>query len=341
MEGIADCVFARLAGHSSGSNCPQCDNRFPDYKSGYACAASFLLYMEATCNSNITCQLNAALRRGTYSDRFFTDATGKPLDELWEDFQKTRAYTPIARDYNELDQALHDADGKPPGDLQLCLEKYLLKHPEIKDYVATLDPWHTWPPEQIRDIIKDYLYIRQEPDGEQELLAAEAAIKELHQALGCVEGRPPKDYRSRLLAYLEAHPDMKEFGAGHKWLGEPPSPKIQDWIESLILGRIQPGAKSTMGASEFLYQLKKQDKLPGWLEYEPGTLTLKTQGMGVETYPVCRIFACRKDSSRATYIYTVVKAASDSDWELQRAWETNAKGRIVKEFPVAIGHALP
>jgi hypothetical protein len=339
-EGIADYVCAKL-GHTNVSNCPQCNSRYPRYTMGYSCAAAFLLYLDDAYGSNVTRQLNAALRRGTYADRFFAEATGKPLDELWEEFQKTRAYTPIAAEYNELDQALGYANGQPPGDFELRLGKYFSRHPDIKDYITTLDPRRDLPPENVRDDITDFLYIREQPGSEQTLLASKAALKELHQALGCVAGKPPEDYRRRLLAYLEAHPEMKEFGAEHGWLEGKPSPKIQDWIESLILGRIQPGAKTTMEAAEFPYQLKKQGRLPGWRKSEEGTLMLKTQGMDAETFPVERSFKCRKNSGREIDIYTVVKASPDSNWELKRAWETNVKGRFVKEFPIAIGHPLP
>ncbi|HEV7924454.1 MAG TPA: basic secretory protein-like protein, partial [Verrucomicrobiae bacterium] len=250
-EGIADYVFARLAGHTNPTNCPECDERFPDYKTGYACAASFLLYIDATYGANFTCQLNTALRRGTFSDQFFANATGKSLDALWDDFQKTRAYTPVAADYNEFDQSLGNTNGKPAVDFETRLDKYYAKHPDIKEYMAALDPSHTWPPEGVQDDIKDFLYIRHQPDGEKTLLGAEAEVRELHRALGYVKGKPPEDLRPRLVAYLEAHPDMKELVARLGWLDGKLSPKIRDWIESLILGRIQPGAKATMEAEAF------------------------------------------------------------------------------------------
>jgi hypothetical protein len=340
-EGIADYVFARMAGHTNVSNCPQCDERFPHYKTGYACAASFLLYIDAAYGSNITCQLNAALRRGTFSDRFFAAATGKPLDELWDDFQKTRAYTPIAAEYNEFDQSLGNTNGKPPVDFGLRLEKYYAKHPDIKEFITTLDPWHAWPPEGVEDDIKDFLYMRQQSGGEQTLLAAEASIRELNQALGYVRDKPPEDLRARLLAYLDAHADTKEFAVASGWLEGKPSPKIHDWIEGLILERIQPRAKATIEAREVLHQLKTQGRLPGWRQTDQGTVMLKTQGMNPEPYPVARSFKCRKNSGKEIYLYTVVKASADSDWELKRAWETTAKGRFIREFPIAISAPLP
>jgi hypothetical protein len=340
-EGIADYVFARLASHTNPTNCPECDERFPHYKTGYACAASFLLYIDATYGANFTCQLNAALRRGTFSDRFFTNATGKSLDALWDEFQKTRGYTAVAAEYNEFDQSVCETNGKPPVDFNLRLEKYYAKHPDIKEYMAALDPSHTWPPEGVQDDIKDFLYIRHQPDGEKTLLGAEAEVRELHRALGYVKDKPPEDLRPRLVAYLEAHPDMKELVARLGWLDGKLSPKIRDWIESLILGRIQPGAKATMEAEAFLHHLKNQGRQPGWHEYDHGTITLRSQGTDDETYPMARTFKCVKEHRKENYIYTVVQNSPDSDWQLTRAWETDAKGRFVKEFPVAISNVLP
>jgi hypothetical protein len=340
-EGIADYAAAKLAGHTNETNCPQCNDSFPNYKSGYSCAASLLLYIDAAHGSNFTGQLNAALRRGTYSDQFFTDATGESLDELWADFQKTRGYTAIAAECNELDQTLGYTNGKAPRDFESRLQNYYAKHADIKNFIATLDPWNDWPPEGILDDIKYFLSVRQRPDGTQSLLDAEASIKELHQALGYVQDKPPPDLRTRVLAYLEAHPDIKEFVAEYRLLEGRLSPKIQDWIENWFLGQVEPGAKSTTGAAEFLYHLKKQGNLPGWRANDHGTLIFNTQTTDTETYPIARTFKCRKDAGGAIDIYTVVKASPDGKWELKRAWETSAKGRFVKDFPVAINPPLP
>ena len=68
---------------------------------------------------------------------------------------------------------------------------------------------------------------------------------------------------------------------------------------------------------------------------------LNTQGIGPATYPVARTFKCRKNSGKEIEVYTVVKSAPASQWELRRAWATNRKGRFVKEFPIANGLPLP
>jgi hypothetical protein len=331
-EGIADYAFAQLSGQANTTNCPRCDQNFPDYKDGYACAASFLLYMNAVHGSNFTSRLNVALRTGTYSDRFFIENAGQPLDALWEDFQKTSAYTPVAGDYNELDQALGFTNGKPPKDLQIRLEKYFAKHPDIKECLTSLDTWRETPPKQAGEAIKYFLWVRRQADGEKTLATMKADLNELHQSLGYVGGNPPGDLHRRLVAYCEAHPDLKEFAAKRDWLEGQPSPKVQAWMEAVILGRILPGGNSTEEAMEFLYKLKQQDKLPDWSQSQHGTLIFRTQGRPGETYPVYRSFECRKNGHKGSQIYVVAKASPDSEWELKRAWAANAKGRFLREI---------
>jgi hypothetical protein len=333
VEGIADYVCAKL-GHTNALECTQCDERFPHYKEGYKCAAAFLLYIDAAYGSDVIRRLNAAMRGGAYSDQFFAKATGKTLDELWGDFQKTHAFTPIAAEFNELHQALGYNNGKPPADLEPRLEKYFSKHPEIRDFFATLGAWHGKPPEDVQNYIHFFLYTRHQPGGQQMLQETEATFKELHQALGYKEGKPPQDIRARVLAYLDAHPDIKETVVVNGALERVPLPEIQGFIEGATLARLQPGGKITVAAADFLTRLKNQGKLPGWGKSEHGTVSIAPQGKDAETYPVDRTFEARKKARSEIYIYTAVKDSPESDWKLKRAWETTAKGRLLKDFSV-------
>src|SRR5437773_7936733 len=123
-EGMADYARFKL-GYTNGWRCPQCSVEFPHFTSGYACAGAFLLFLDATCGSNVVRQLNAELRQGRYSDRFFAKATGRNLDELWAQFQKFPAYTPVAAEVNELHNALGYVNGKPPWNGRARFKAYL------------------------------------------------------------------------------------------------------------------------------------------------------------------------------------------------------------------------
>jgi Peptidase of plants and bacteria len=96
-EGLADYVCYKL-GCTNGATGPQSMPTTPHYTSGYWCTGAFLLFIDASYGSEVVQRLNIQLRRGRYSDRMFVEATGKSLDELWKDFQKTPAYKPPNKD---------------------------------------------------------------------------------------------------------------------------------------------------------------------------------------------------------------------------------------------------
>jgi hypothetical protein len=330
-EGIADYVCAKL-GYTNKMDCPQCNEAYPHYTTGYNCAAAFLLYIDGAYGPDVIRQLNATLRRGAYSEPFFAEATGKTLTELWRDFQETSAYTPIAADVNELHEALGYDNGKPPRDLAPRVEKYFSNHPETRDFFAAFGQWQGNPPEDAQRYIECFVYIQHQPGGEQTLRTLESSFKELHQALDSKNGGLPGDFRTRVMAYLNAHPEIKEPIEAEGWLDPFPLPGIESAIEDLIVARSLPVWRSTVAAQEFLTKLKRQGNLPGWRSSEHGTITVRFQGEGPETYPIDRTFQSRKEGSGEIYVFTVVKDSPESDWKLKRAWETNTKGRLVKEF---------
>ena len=162
-EGMADYVRFKL-GYTNGWGCPQCSPNFPHYTSGWSCAGAFLLYLDTAYGSNIVRQLNKVLRRGSYSDRFFANATGKSLDELWTEFQKTPAFTPIAGEVNELNQALGNLKGRASEEVHARFEAYLKQHhtdAEINKLHEALAYVNGQPPKDVLDRYKDYLYFGQ------------------------------------------------------------------------------------------------------------------------------------------------------------------------------------
>ena len=115
-EGIADYVCYKL-GYTNEWNWPHCSFEYPHYTSGYCCAGAFLMFVDATYGSNVVRELNAELRRGSYSDSFFAKATGKSLDALWTEFQKTPAFMPVAAETLQLQAELGYVNGQPPKDI--------------------------------------------------------------------------------------------------------------------------------------------------------------------------------------------------------------------------------
>jgi len=157
MEGIADYVRYKL-GYTHGWRCPQCSVEFPHYTSGYACAGAFLLFVDATCGSNVVRQLNAELRRGSYSEKFFAKATGKSQDELWAEFQKTPAFTPVAAELNKLYSALGYVNGKPPRDVRAHFEAYLKQQGETNEQLRDVDDEMKRRP--LKEVLRLYAFLR-------------------------------------------------------------------------------------------------------------------------------------------------------------------------------------
>ena len=128
-ESIADYAFYKLVG-TNGWNCPECNVRFPHYTSGYTCGGAFLLYLEGQHGTNLVRELGASLRKRTYSDSFFTDATGQSLEVAWADFQKTAAFKPGAKRAFELQQALGFVNGQVPKNVEKRIQKLIAQHPD-------------------------------------------------------------------------------------------------------------------------------------------------------------------------------------------------------------------
>jgi hypothetical protein len=56
------------------------------YRDGYNSTPSFLAWLLWKYDRRIVHQLDAALRAGTYKDDLFQKLTGKPVEDLWQEF---------------------------------------------------------------------------------------------------------------------------------------------------------------------------------------------------------------------------------------------------------------
>jgi hypothetical protein len=127
IEGIADYVPWKL-GYTNNAGCPQCSAYFPHYTNGYACAAAFLLYLDANWGTHVIRQLNSELRRGSYSEEFFWNATGLELAQLWHQFQQTPGYTAEAEEMLKLRASLFPS-GRPAKGADARVAAYIKSQP--------------------------------------------------------------------------------------------------------------------------------------------------------------------------------------------------------------------
>ena len=128
------------------------------YTSGYACAGAFLLFVDATYGSNAVRQLNTELRRGSYSDKFFARATGKSLDELWAQFRKTPAFTPVAAEINRLHNVLGYVNGKPPRGVRARFEAYVKQQRETNQLLRDIADELKGRP--LKEVLRLYAFLR-------------------------------------------------------------------------------------------------------------------------------------------------------------------------------------
>ena len=88
-EGIADYVRATL-----GVNNEAAKWSLPNYKSSqsytnsYRITARFFIWMEKHIKKGIVKKLDGEMRKGTYTESFWKNETGKTVDELWQEYGK-------------------------------------------------------------------------------------------------------------------------------------------------------------------------------------------------------------------------------------------------------------
>lgn len=90
-------------------------------------------------------------------------------------------------------------------------------------------------------------------------------------------------------------------------------------------------------AENFFKSLQETGRLPGFAQGEHGHATFWMQQMDEitpATYPFSRTVNVTKAGDVSGYHYTIENAFRDGPWTLQRAWRTDADGRVVEAYPV-------
>jgi len=84
VEGMAD--YVRFFKYEPDADLGPVNTGNAGYRDGYRTAAKFLFWIEKTHDKDIIAQLNQALRDSEYKESLFKKATGKALDDLWDEF---------------------------------------------------------------------------------------------------------------------------------------------------------------------------------------------------------------------------------------------------------------
>lgn len=93
-------------------------------------------------------------------------------------------------------------------------------------------------------------------------------------------------------------------------------------------------------AQNALKQLHLQGRLPGDSQNEHEQLTCDLPKLIVSnqvvkmTYPASRTFHLVHVGKTITNNYTLIKRSGNSEWKLQRAWQTDSNGQVVQRWPI-------
>ena len=87
----------------------------------------------------------------------------------------------------------------------------------------------------------------------------------------------------------------------------------------------------------FLRNLKRNNQAPGFSKDDKGGIGPYhyETGLFAETYPVSITYEAVKQNDHSIYHYTVGHEAANGSWILQKAWQTDRKGNVIKDFPVS------
>jgi hypothetical protein len=142
----------------------------------------------------------------------------------------------------------------------------------------------------------------------------------------------------RLLATGDAH--IKLNGIGLRFLARHlvtlDFPEQTLYLKRTSIGppvdkELQAETKSDgKSAAKFLRTLENRGQLPGWSKNDSvaqGRVTLHFFHPGTVTFDI------PKQGDAFIYHYTVARAPDNGPWKLQRAWQTDPAGKLVKEYP--------
>jgi hypothetical protein len=98
-----------------------------------------------------------------------------------------------------------------------------------------------------------------------------------------------------------------------------------------------PAFAEISAGEEFLRNLKMQSHLPELSPDIHGHITTGNLALSryqEATYPFSVTFHFIPFDASYTNHYTVVRPSEGAEWQLRRAWQTDAEGHTVKEWPV-------
>jgi hypothetical protein len=94
---------------------------------------------------------------------------------------------------------------------------------------------------------------------------------------------------------------------------------------------VAAGRAAGDSALPFARELWKNGQLPGCSRRDGSTLA---DTYRFEPNPDTVTFDLRKEGDSAIYHYSLTRASKNGPWQLQKAWRTDADGRLMEEYPI-------
>jgi hypothetical protein len=156
-------------------------------------------------------------------------------------------------------------------------------------------------------------------------LAAE--VDKLYNALGYLNGQPPKDVVLRFRSYLTQQGQVDELHFLADELKAKPPPDVL---------RLHAFHQYVRQPAEFLIGLWGKDQLPGFSAGEVDGISFRAFMAPGEceswVHPLSRTLTCSKKGD--TYYYLTIQGSESSAWKLQKAWRTDSNERVIEEYAI-------
>ena len=122
--------------------------------------------------------------------------------------------------------------------------------------------------------------------------------------------------------------------AVHHFKQAPASPRRERFTGSDGPPAVSPVA---VEAVHYLHQLKIQGHLPGFKPDEQCFVLMPGSAISERHYPIILTLRAKKRNVGGpfSYHFELMKTSSDSGWRLQKAWRTDANGKIAEEYPLS------
>ena len=87
-------------------------------------------------------------------------------------------------------------------------------------------------------------------------------------------------------------------------------------------------------AADFIIGLKNDGQLPGVTSSEHGRIIFKKKPEVLQDGSISLTCSLKLTNDTGFYDYTFLQKSTNSPWQLQKAWKSDASGKVIEEYPI-------